>query len=293
MVPTRPSKNSRPSKQRILVVDASDRLRDDIRAFLDNSGLCEVVGDAATLEQAIQLARTTHPEVALVDVEMAEGEGLDVLQTLRACLPVSSLVIATYFDNEEYGLATAAAGAAVSIPKTRLFDSLLPALEAAVESARLARGNGGHQPFNNGPGTPHGKRSDRESYALAAGPWWRPRSWREWLAGAAAFGWALIRGAPVDSSPPTSYWRYVEAGMALLISLLLIGYFAGELDNIGDLSKGTIVLTLLALIAAQFRQIRRLAMIKRAAEVERRAQPVRPTSHLHITTNQRKGGENR
>lgn len=277
----------KPPRQRIMIVDRSERIRNDIKTFLQESDRYEPVGEAATLDDAVRIARASGPDIVLVDVEMAERDGLGVLRDLRMCLPSTTLIVATHTDWEEYDEAARAGGAVASIAKTRLFESLVSTLEGAKQSRKrsLGNGDGGRRPDWAGAlgGSVGGGRTSRK----VGGLWWRPRGWREWLSGAVSFGWALVRGAPMDSAPPRSYWSYIRIAIVAVISLLFLGMLGGEFGRIDDLSKGLILIGVLALAGAQFRQIRRPSSATRALKVNGRLHNTRREAQANA-----KGGEN-
>ncbi|MBI2955092.1 MAG: response regulator [Chloroflexi bacterium] len=281
----------RPATQRIFIFVRNDRVRRDIKSFLENSRRYEVVGEATALDEAVELARATRPDVVLVDIEMVEGDGIQVLRTLRLCLPPTSLVVAIEFDVDEYDAAARAAGAAASISKKRLFDSLLPTLEEARESSRKIAGDGNGKSTGPGAASPREWSSPRASLATAMPAWWKPTGWGEWLTGAATFGGALIEGAPVDNDPPEHCWRYIEAGMAFAALLVLISYLSGGFDRASVFSKGLILATLLALAVAEFRQIRRIGADR---PLRLRERPWEMKRQVQLRENaKREGGETR
>lgn len=258
----------RQPKGSILVADRSERIRRDLRDFLEGSGRYRVIGEAATLGEAVELAAAESPEILLFDIDMAEEDGLNVIRGLRKLLPSAALVVA-HSDGNEYDAAAQEAGAAACVAKTRLFETIVPAVELAIEEVRkTGKRNGKHRSAASRPprGLPYGELYASAPFAPGTCLWWRPRGWREWLAGVATFGWAMIRGIPIDSAPERSYWRHVEAAIVLMIGVLLIGLLGGRFHQADNLSRGMVLIALLVLAGAQFRQIRRLSSSKRADE---------------------------
>jgi len=69
-------------KRRVLVVDDDSTIRELVRKTVQHAGLeCRVAADG---DQAIEMARSWHPELAIVDVEMPGKNGFEVLTALRA-----------------------------------------------------------------------------------------------------------------------------------------------------------------------------------------------------------------
>ena len=62
----------------VVIVDDHQLFRAGVRAELD--GLVEVLGDAATVEDAVRLIVETEPDVVLLDVHMPGGGGVEVIR---------------------------------------------------------------------------------------------------------------------------------------------------------------------------------------------------------------------
>lgn len=96
---------------RILVADDHPVVRDGLVAILSTQPDFEVVGEAGTGLEAIERALQTQPEVMLLDLEMPEADGVEVLRQLQAAnLPVRVIVF-TAFDTDERILGAVQAGA--------------------------------------------------------------------------------------------------------------------------------------------------------------------------------------
>ncbi|MBD7958139.1 response regulator transcription factor [Microbacterium sp. Sa4CUA7] len=98
---------------RVLLVDDHPIVRAGLRSLFDGRDDVEIVGEAATGEEAIALAQHLHPDVVLCDLRM--GEGMDGVQTttrLRALPQPPAVVILTTFDRDAEILGAIEAGAA-------------------------------------------------------------------------------------------------------------------------------------------------------------------------------------
>jgi len=251
----------------VLVADRSERIRQDLKDLLDASGYYQVIGEAGTLAETVELAAAVNPEVLLFDMDLVDEDGLNVIRGLRKLLPAAAVIV-THSDGHEYDTAAREAGASACVAKARLFETIGPALQTAIkEVEETEKRNGG---YHNAPRpartSPRGRRHYSASFTPRTRLWWKPRGWREWLAGVVAFGWAMVRGAPIDSAPERSYWKHVEAAMVLMIGVLLIGLLEGQFSRVGDLTRGLVVVALLVLTGAQARQIRRFSSERQRRE---------------------------
>jgi len=97
----------------VLIVDDHPVVRSGLRAVLEAGGAVEVLGEAATGEEAIALATHLRPDVVLCDLRL--GAGIDGIQTttaLRALDPAPAVLILTTFDRDAEILGAIEAGAA-------------------------------------------------------------------------------------------------------------------------------------------------------------------------------------
>jgi DNA-binding NarL/FixJ family response regulator len=132
----------------VLIADDHRLFREALRVVLERE--CEVVGEAASGEEAVTLAARTRPNIVLLDVGMPGVGGLNAAHRLAKEAPASKVVILSQHDDEEYVIeAMVEAGAAGYLVKTDAAAELLSALRAvaagrsylssAVASAVLAR----------------------------------------------------------------------------------------------------------------------------------------------------------
>ena len=98
---------------RVLLADDQPLLRAAFKAVIDTAADLEVVGEAPTGQQAVELARQTRADVVLMDIRMPGMDGLTATQLITAdedLAGVSVLVITT-FDFDEYVFRALRAGA--------------------------------------------------------------------------------------------------------------------------------------------------------------------------------------
>ena len=81
------------SSVRVVLADDHAPLRGRIRAALEADG-CAVLGEGATADQAVELCRTHHPDVALLDIHMP-GSGIRAAREISSSLPETAVVMLT------------------------------------------------------------------------------------------------------------------------------------------------------------------------------------------------------
>lgn len=95
------------SNHRVLLVDDDDFTRMTLRAVLASLEY-DVIGDAANVVSAMDLARAERPDLAVIDLDLGEGPtGIDLAHGLRALLPAIGLVmLSSYADPRLIGRRT-------------------------------------------------------------------------------------------------------------------------------------------------------------------------------------------
>src|ERR1700751_4267775 len=83
----------------VLIADDHRLFREALRAVLERE--CDVVGEAATGEEAVALAARTHPDIVLLDLGMPGGGGLNAAHRLARQAPNCRVVILSQHEDEE------------------------------------------------------------------------------------------------------------------------------------------------------------------------------------------------
>jgi len=126
---------------RVLVVDDHELFRAGVRSELEN--LVELVGDAATVEEAVTKIDEARPDVVLLDVHMPDGGGVEVIRRTAAEHPDTRFLALSVSDAAEDVIAVIRAGARGYVTKTISGPDLADAVRRvqdgdAVFSPRLA-----------------------------------------------------------------------------------------------------------------------------------------------------------
>lgn len=119
---------------RVLVTDDHPVVRDGLRAMLDEPGI-NVVGEAATGQQAVDRVGPLNADVVLMDVRMPDMDGLTATKLVKQQHPGVAVIVITSFESKDYLRQAVEAGAAGYLLKGMKRNLL-------VESIRVVRDGG-------------------------------------------------------------------------------------------------------------------------------------------------------
>ncbi|MET0916296.1 response regulator [Cryobacterium arcticum] len=97
---------------RVFLVDDHEVVRRGIADMINAEPDLEVVGEASTARQAVARVAATVPDVAVLDVRLPDGSGIDVCRTIRSANPVVQCLMLTAYDDDEASYSAVLAGAA-------------------------------------------------------------------------------------------------------------------------------------------------------------------------------------
>lgn len=122
---------------RVVIADDQPLLRSGFRMLLDAEPDIEVVGEAANGAEAVQIARTTVPDVVLMDIQMPELDGIQATRQITSALPDVKVIVLTMFDLDEYVFASLEAGASAFLLKDAKESQFLAAVRVCVEGGSM------------------------------------------------------------------------------------------------------------------------------------------------------------
>jgi DNA-binding NarL/FixJ family response regulator len=96
---------------RVFLLDDHEIVRRGLRELLEQEDDFEVVGEAGTAEEALQRVPPTHPDVALLDVRLPDGDGVEVCREIRSAHPEIRCLMLTSFADDEALFSAIMAGA--------------------------------------------------------------------------------------------------------------------------------------------------------------------------------------
>lgn len=121
---------------RVALVDDHHVVRHGLRLVLTGAPGFEVVGDAGTVAAALDLIETTRPDVLLLDLTLADEDGIRLLRAVRSRYPEVRIVVLTMHRDSETVRQALAAGAAGYLVKGAESHDLFEAIRAVSRGER-------------------------------------------------------------------------------------------------------------------------------------------------------------
>ncbi len=119
-----------PPPIRVLIADDQALLRHSLAILIDATSDLGVIGEAATGNDAVRLARELNPDVILMDIRMPGGDGIEATRTITAdaALAGCRVLVLSMFELDEYVYGALRAGASGFLLKDAHPDQLLDAI---------------------------------------------------------------------------------------------------------------------------------------------------------------------
>lgn len=122
---------------RIVLADDQPFIRKGLRYILDIQKDMQVVGEASTGEEAVDIALRNVPDIVLMDIRMPGGTGIMATKSIVEALPDTKVVLLTTFDVKQYVFDGIRAGASGYLLKDTETDELLNGIRAMHRGATL------------------------------------------------------------------------------------------------------------------------------------------------------------
>jgi len=122
---------------RVFLLDDHEIVRRGLRDLLEASGRMEVVGEAGTAAEAYARIPLTTPDVAVLDVRLPDGNGVEVCRDIRSANPEINCLMLTSYADDEALFDSIMAGASGYVLKQIRTTELLDAIEKVAAGQSL------------------------------------------------------------------------------------------------------------------------------------------------------------
>ncbi len=122
---------------RLMLVDDHEVVRSGLRTMLEAAGDMRVVAEAGTVADAIAESDRVRPDVIVMDVQLADGSGIEATREIRARRPESRVIMLTSFADDEALFASIMAGASGYVLKQIRGGDLVRAIRSVGQGQSL------------------------------------------------------------------------------------------------------------------------------------------------------------
>ncbi|BAJ63458.1 putative NarL family two-component system response regulator [Anaerolinea thermophila UNI-1] len=124
-------------RQRILLVDDHEVVRIGLKALLEHHAQFEVIGEASTAKEAIDMVSRYHPDIVLMDIRLPGASGIEACEEITTRFPDTRVVMLTSYAEDEMLFSAIRSGASGYILKQIGGEDLIRALESVGRGEAL------------------------------------------------------------------------------------------------------------------------------------------------------------
>ncbi len=133
----------------ILVVDDHTLIRKGLKQLLEDSPDLKVTGEAESGIQAVSMMRTHPFDLILLDINLPDMHGIEVLKRFKSERPELKIIILSMYPEEQYGVRALKAGAMGYINKQSASDTLISAIRQVLSGKKYISESLAEQLLNN------------------------------------------------------------------------------------------------------------------------------------------------
>lgn len=130
-----------PLRKHILIVDDHPLYRDGLKARLTANDEFLVAGEAGTVAEGLRLATALTPDLAVVDISLPDGSGIELTRELRAAVPSMPVLIISMHAKLDFIAAAFQAGAAGYMSKESGGEGILQAISTVLAGGQYLDGS--------------------------------------------------------------------------------------------------------------------------------------------------------
>jgi two-component system response regulator DevR len=122
---------------RVLICDDHEVVREGLRTLLSRHQDMAVVGEAGTMQEAIETAAKAKPDVVIMDVRLPDGSGVEACRAIREARPETQVIMLTSYADDEALFASIVAGASGYLLKQTRGQAVVDAIQAVAQGRSL------------------------------------------------------------------------------------------------------------------------------------------------------------
>src|SRR5688572_15980687 len=117
---------------RVAIAEDHTLVREALKSLLENSGRVEVVGEATTVDEAVEIVAQRQPDVLLLDIGMPGKDGLAAIMDIAGLQVQTRVLVVSTATDDAYAVRAVRAGAAGYLNKTAKSGELISAIDAVL-----------------------------------------------------------------------------------------------------------------------------------------------------------------
>ena len=125
-------------KTRLFVVDEYPLIREGLKRVIGQEADLEICGEAHTVQRALEGVAINKPDLILLDLRIGNGDGLELIKSLKVKFPLMRILAVSQFDEAVYAERTLRAGAHGFVMKRQEVSELLKAIRAVLDGQLYA-----------------------------------------------------------------------------------------------------------------------------------------------------------
>jgi len=122
---------------RVLICDDHEVVREGLRGLIGRQSGMSVVGDTATVAEAVEAAARLAPDVVIMDVRLPDGSGVEACRAIREARPETQVIMLTSYADDEALFASIIAGAAGYLLKQTRGQAVVDAITTVAAGRSL------------------------------------------------------------------------------------------------------------------------------------------------------------
>jgi DNA-binding NarL/FixJ family response regulator len=117
---------------KVLLVDDHPLVREGLVNLISQQADLQICGEAANESQALELIRTVQPHVAIVDISLETGSGIELIKSIKAMFPAVTVLVLSMHDESLYAERALRAGARGYVMKREAAKKVIQAIRCVL-----------------------------------------------------------------------------------------------------------------------------------------------------------------
>ena len=117
---------------KVLLIDDHPLVREGLVNLISQEADLQICGEASNEPQALDIIRTTQPHVAIVDISLESGSGIELIKSIKAMFPAVTVLVLSMHDESLYAERALRAGARGYVMKREAAKKVIEAIRCVL-----------------------------------------------------------------------------------------------------------------------------------------------------------------